>query len=98
MKLDQSAHEAEAEPRTLILPRVIVAKLRERPPDAGEFLVAHADARIADTDRQPAFLMHRLQRDPAAFRREFDRVGKQVVNHLFYFPGIGFHHSAFLLI
>src|SRR5580700_10621798 len=89
MELDELSRQRESEAGTFLFLGIVAAYLAELLKHRRLVLRRDADARITHRDDELIRVAARAHVDPAAVRREFDRVGQQVDQDLLEFALVG---------
>src|SRR5438445_782627 len=93
VQLDDVTHNGEAEPEAAVSAADRCLALTEAIEDERKELAANALARVADGDPRHRGATFEPDIDAAARRRELDRVGEEVPDHLLQTAGIGRHRA-----
>src|SRR6185295_8005974 len=88
MLLDQMARDRQSKPETAVAPGRSTIGLSEALEDVGDELLGDSDTRILHVDRNRITLTRAADIDLPAVRRELDRIGEYVAEHLMQTFGI----------
>ena len=92
MQLDERTGNSEPEPAPLMALGELVLDLLERAAELRHLGLRDADAGVLDGELDDVLGPRQMHIDVPPSRREFDRVGQQVEEHLLQRAAVGFQH------